>query len=286
MQKETNIPKYDKIKQIQKYHKHKSLFNIKNNKYLDLFENLLNKSKDFRLECSIKLDGEIIFPCRFNIFYKGKNHIKNINLAFNFLNELSKLGVKINYDLLKQIFNKNVDLDLIKKVIVGIDLRENDSESRAKFWLMIDRKYVDLFNKVLNLHEYNQKVIELINKNKLLFGFDFRFDGTTRIKIYPNFDKSELKNEVLINKLQNIFSPVIYKLITKCQELHISFEGKDYDRILHFNPYDLNIFLDSIQNRVLNKWENKIHKLADIHIISLNEKEINDNKIKKINFYY
>jgi len=281
--KSSNCNKND---QIQKYNKHKKQFNIKNNKYLDLFEELLNKSDDFRLECSCKLEGRTIFPCRFNLWYNGKEHVKNINLAFDFLKKLSAQGADINYDLLKEIFEKKLNLNKIKEVIVGIDLRENCPNSRAKFWMTIDRKYCNLFKKVLDLHGVNRKVTELINKNELLFGFDFSFDGQTKIKIYPKFTKRELKNNSILTKIDKIFSQSIIHLISECGVLNVSFEGKEFDRVFHFHPNNLNGFLDKIHNKELNNLVNTIDSPISGCVISLKEEEINMGKIKNLNFYY
>ncbi len=271
---------------MDKYNFHKRLFKIENNKYLDLFEDLLKRLEGFQLDCSIKFDGDKIFPCRYMIIYRGKYPIKNINLAFNFLMNLSNQGIDINYDLLKQTFGQSIDFNKTKGVIVGIDFRKNFDDSRVKFWVVNEGKYADLFNKVLNLHGYNQKVIELINKNELLFGFDFSFNGKTRIKIYPYFDESELQNMILMNKLHNNFSPAICRLISKCQALNISFEKKEFERILHFQTNKLDDFCSLIKNDELNKYKDCIKEINENCVITLKEKEIDENKINEINFYY
>lgn len=274
---------------MEKYNFHKRLFKIENNKYLDLFENLLLRLENPLLECSVKFDGDKIFPCRYNIYYKGKYPIKNINLVFNFFMNLSNQCIDINYDLLKQTFGQSIDFNKTKGVMVGIDLRKNFDDSRVKFGFAIDRKYADLSNKVLNLHGYNQKVIELLNKNELIFGFDFSFNGKTRIKIYPPFDVSEFQNNILMNKLHNTFSPAICRLISKCHALNISFEKNEFERILHFHTNKLDDFCSLIKNNELNKYIDCIKELYGKCVISLREKEIDKNKINKINkinFYY
>jgi len=271
---------------MEKYNFHKRLFKIENNKYLDLFEDLLKRLEDSYLECSIKFVGDKIFPCRYNIYYRGKYPLKNINLVFNFLMNLSNQGIDINFDLLKQTFGQSINFNKTKGVVVGIDLRKNFEDSRVKFWLVNDKKYTDLFNKVLNLHGHNQNVMELIHENELLFGFDFSFNGETRIKIYPHFDESEIQDKILTNKLHYNFSPAICKLFSKCHALNITFKKKEFERILHFHTNKLDDFCSLIKNDELNKYKDCIKEFKENCVFSLREKEIDENKINEINFYY
>jgi len=280
--------KSHKNKQINKFLNHKKLFNIKENNFLKLFEDLLKNTEDFDLDCSCKIEKEQIFPCRFNINmgYGGKEKIKNINIVFNFLKNLNAIGAKMNYDLIKKIFDNKIDLDNIKEVLLGIDLREDKKNSRAKFWLVINKEDYKLLNLILELHGHNQKVIELINKNDLLFGFDFYFDGRTKIKIYPQFTEYELKDKLILNKMEKIFFTPIVSLISECHTLHISFQGKEFNRILHFHPNNLFVFLSKIKNKKLNNLVNSIDYPIRKCVISLKEEEINKNKIESFNFYY
>ena len=150
-------------KQMDKFNNHKKSFNIKNNKYLDLFEDLLKNSNNYELECSCKIEKEELFPCRFIIHYNGREHVKNINLAFNFLKNLSESGAKINYDfvmiagadsifpenytkkLLKE-FEKNPNLMVASGEISGEPRSERHVRGsgriiRKKIWSEFGRKY-------------------------------------------------------------------------------------------------------------------------------------------------
>jgi len=273
-----------------KYYKHKKLFNIDKKKYtyLDVWESLLNKSNNFNLECSIKFIKGKIFPCRFNIEYHNKNIIKDINLVFEFLKNIHDFGADIKYGLLKLVFNQNKHFKKVERVLAGIDLRKKYADSRAKVWFFI-KKDANLFNKVLNLHKYNKKVSELVYKNELLFGFDFYFDGRSRLKIYLNFNKFELRNEIIQNKLRNIFSPEIFQLLSRCYRFEISFD-KNLDRILFFfsRKRNLSNILELINHNRLNKTMNSIKNINELNkfYIGVKEKEINDKNIRSINFYY
>jgi LynF/TruF/PatF family peptide O-prenyltransferase len=276
----------NKSEQIAKYKKHKKKFKIKNNTYLELFESLLNKSDNYFLECSCKLEGDNIFPSRFNIIYCDERQTKNINLILDFLKKLSVNGAKINYRLLKKIFDRKIRTDKIKRVAVGIDLRKNMASSRVKFWMEPDKEYFYLFKKVLILNGYNRKVGEVMNKKVLPFGFDFSFGGKTRIKVYPYLDRYEIGNKDVLRHLQSIFSKHIFKLITNSRWVCISFKDKNNKRILHLKPKDLACFLKTLRNKKLDNLVRFVGATPVGCIISILETEADQNDLREINFYY
>ena len=276
----------EKNKEIEKYNQHKKFFGIENDKYLDAFEELLKKSQNFRIECSVKFKDGNIFPCRYVLWYGGRNNVRDINLIFNFLNDLKNLGVDVNFSLLNQILDSDMNFNKISSVVAGFDLRENYFDSRAKIWLKLDNENYFLFNKVLNLHGYNEKVIEVINKNELLFGFDFSFNGKTRIKIYPFFEKHELENEILMKKLKNSFSKEIFDLINDCYAIHFSFQGNDFERIIHFHTLNFTKFSDMLKEKANYNLKEHMKGTEKGFIVSLKEKEIDNNNIETLNLYY
>lgn len=278
-----NKVKEDREEQFRKFYQHKKLFNIKDNNFLRLFEDLMKKSDDFFLECSCKVKNNKIFPSRFIICY-NKECVKNINLSFNFFRRLEENNAKINYSLIKKIIDNDIELGKIEQVMIGIDLRENHKKSRLKFWMVINRKYYKLFNRIIELHGYNDRISGLINKNELLFGFDFYFDGRTNIKIYPHFFDYEFKNKIILKNLNMQFSTKIIKLISICNYFCVNFKGKNYDRIISFLPNNTSFFY-KLNLKELDRLVN-LTKPEDYSMVTLKEKEINSNKIKSFNFYY
>jgi LynF/TruF/PatF family peptide O-prenyltransferase len=282
----TNSCSFSETMEIKKLENHKKTFKIKQDKYLTLFEEMLVKDRRCRLECSVKIEEGNIFPCRFNVWYKNIEKSKGLNHSLNFIKELSNRGVKINYELLNRILDLTSGPKIIGKVIAGIDLRDNLNESRAKLWLAINPEKREIFESILKEYKINKKVSEVMIRKDFLFGLDLCFDGRTKLKIYPHFNRVDLNNKKIRDKLKGVFSSRVMNLIRGCHKLNISFEDKANERILHFHPLDLGSFIRKVNNRKLNETIKSINSQKEIVIVSLKENEINNNNIKNINFYY
>lgn len=273
---------------VTKYFIHKKKFNIKDNIYLKLFEDTLNASSNYYLDCSVKIQNNKLNATRFNIWYRGEEHIKNINLIFNFFKKISAYPkVNIDYSLIKKIFDREFYIKKIEQPIMGVDFRDNLNDSRIKIWFKT-KDYPEKMRQVLSIHGYNKDVLDLIMNNRFLFGFDFYFDGRTRLKIYPTFNEEELHNEDILKKLKNLFSDKVFSLIKECHMLDIFFKDEDFNKILHFHPNNMETFINKLENR---KVENISGILKNINfstdqVISLDENETNKNKIENISFYY
>lgn len=283
-----SLKKRPEYLEIQKYRNYKAIFKIADNDVLDLFEKLLDKSSNFLLEPSFKIENENFFPARFIVsYYFNEGFIKNIDPIFKFFQQLSKINTKLNYNPVRRININKINFKKIEEVMVGVDLRNNFNKSRVKFWLAIDG-YPELFNQILKTHGYNKKVSDLIYSSTIIVGFDFYFNGKTKIKIYIRLDSSHLNNEIIQKKLNKIFSRKINNFISKCDKVFISYKGRNFKRVLYFYPKNSASFIRLLNNKKLNGICSKADLLNKDHCcaIALMENEINKNSLRNINFYY
>ncbi len=270
------------MENINKFETHKSILNILENEYLKLFEDFITKNNDsIFLECSCKKERGSFFGSRFNFWYTDKEHIKNLNNTINFFKAFCGDEAVVNYGLLNKILNIGVDLNETNKVIGGIDLRDNFQDSRVKLWLEINKKDKETIKNIFRNIDYNEEYLKLLKEssNKFLFGFDFWLNGESNIKTYYWFDEKDL--------IKDTFEGKIKKLVKECHIVHISFNSKELEKTIHFHPKDINSFVDKINSEELKEMINKVIKIdKKTTVISLKEKEIENNKIESFNLYY
>jgi LynF/TruF/PatF family peptide O-prenyltransferase len=280
-----------------KYLKNKKVFNIKDSVYLEVFENVFQKSKKLSMvEFSIKINGKKVYPIRFNIYYGRdkyteridiKEHIRSLNLILNFFNDLSKQNdVKLNYSILKVIFDNKFDLTKLIRPIVGIDLRNNIKKSRAKIWFII-KDYPEKVNQVLSIAGIKKKTSELMVDDKLLVGIDLYFNGKTKLKVYSLIYKEDINNLKFNKQIRNRFSNKIFDLIKQSEFFSVSF-SENMDRIITIKIEDYSKIIKNASktiHKIIEKIEkNKLDKYG--LTLSFKENEFNDENMRNINIYY
>ena len=224
--------------QMEKFYKHKTLFNIEDNIFLDTFEDFLCNSNNYRLECSVKTDGYNIYPCRFHIYYSD-DLMTHLQRAILFLwNMRQQEKININFDILQEIITLNEhNISDISSVVVWVDIREDISTSRCKIWMWIWEKNSQLFNCILQLYKKQNPNIDISGyflTNTLLFWIDFWFNGSSRIKIYPCFKSYELHNDTILRNISSLFSEKIISYMMLTSQTNITFEKWTGKRMLHF----------------------------------------------------
>jgi len=274
-----------KYLEIKKYQNHKKIFRIKNNSVLSFFEQLLKKTNNFGLECSVKIENTNILPARFLVCYSQKKYNTSIAHFFKKLNSKDK---HFNYNFFKKFYNfvKKIKPEKIKELIAAIDARENFNDSRVKYYLSTEG-FPELFNQILKVHGYNKNIADLVFNSNLIIGFDFCFNNIINMKIYLPLDSSYLNNFIIQKKLGRIFSKKINRLISKSDKIYLSFAGNNFKRIITFYPKNPKSFIFSLKNKKLNEIYKKIKFNSQRYIsLSLKEEEINKNCLKNINLYY
>jgi|GEM_PF-3521262 len=275
--------------EYKKYILHKKAFNLRDSRALQIFEDLLRSSGNYVLERSCKIERNKIYPARFYVWYHNQDHLRSLDLISRFFKGVAECpGTNIDFTLLKEILDRDVDLNKVMQIITGVDLRSKTKDSRIKFWMRIVN-YPEKLYQVISMHGHAKTVMDLLTKDDLLFGIDFYFDGRTNIKLYLGFKPDDLKKPSVRDKLSSTFSGKVFDLVKKSRMLFVTLkQEKKLEKILHFSPHDMGLFLDHIGNPVLKKTNQrlKIDGLDAPELVSLYEREINSGKIDTANIYY
>jgi LynF/TruF/PatF family peptide O-prenyltransferase len=272
-------------RQILKYERHKKKFGIKESPQLKVFDDLLHKSTDHQLECSLKIENGAINPARFNIWYGNKNHLTNINSALGFLNGLKKIGANIDLKKIKETLHRR-PLEKIGRIIVGTDFRENLTESKAKLWLII-KDTSSAFSEFVSCFKKSEEIKKILLADELLFGFDIGFDGRTEIKAYPLIRTEFLEVGDTEKILTGILGSKTVSLMKKCDMTHVSFKNNSESPVLHFHPTNPEEFIKTLNiSSITRAHEKYFDNEYPLIFISVKNGDLESGQINDFNFYY
>ena len=264
-----------------------SLFNIAqfgNNgivlKYIELLKTLSLENIEF----SIKIQNAEIYPYRLNCYC----YMPDINSGYAAITDYMKWinsleNCRVNFNLFEQAQNilHQAEFDSFG---IGIDIREKAEKTRFKVGWGIKRN-TKAIAALLGLHGYNNDMVFLTN-NFIGCAVHFTVQNQTALRIYNVFSEN-MKDELSLLKLRRIFDEKIIILIQKCNRFFIAYEGKSFEKIIHFRPYNVEEFVRSINNKTLNEVYMKYKAMNFIpKMISLHEKDILENNFNEINLYY
>lgn len=266
-----------------KFQHYKELFNVPESDILSLFESVLF-TIPCSVECSNKISQDTVFSQRLNLWFFTVNP-ELLKLFYVFFANMQK-----NYHLDTSLFEKlihGIDVEKVKQLTMGIDLREVTHESRIKFWTIVDQ-YPQIVNTCLDVHGSDDSVRQLVDPNAtFLFGFDFLLHGGTRLKIYPLYDGDNLTAISNRTKFTGQFCETTTSLASLCKRIHISFSGKHFKKVVHFTPKDPGQFLEKIQSPMVHQIDEKYQRYGyHLQIASFLDEELASGQLKEVNLYY
>lgn len=278
---------------IRMYDFHKKEFGLTENTFLQLFEELLSTPPCSLLECCAQISPQGTHGARFRLGYEQQDIEEGLHAIYDFLHEIARCeNVHLNYSMLTQIISDDLDLSRALVVGIGLDDKTNMNDSKVKCYLLLSG-YPAKLDQVISLHPPLDGIRDYLIHEEFGFGINMYFDGRTSIEIYPFFDRQDLNNAVLMEKLK--LRDTIGGFTEKCQLLHVSFDDSG-KRVLHVNPLNPTKFVRFIGNRqlalsystvqILNYLLNRsLHKEAVV-MFSLSEEEILSEDIQNINLQY
>ncbi len=231
---------------IQAYTLYKKDFCLEENRLLGLFEKLVSESPCSILECGPQISPEGIHAARFRVGYVEKNNPRGLDAISQFLDKISEYEhVHLNRAILGQIVDEKFDLLRVGKLGIGVDLRENMSDSKVKFYFTI-KDYPEKWAQVLDIHPPVDG-IDVYPMNDT-FGINIYFDGRTDIEMYPYLTTADCANTSLMEKLW--LQDISRDLLSTCNGMFVSFEN-DGRRVFHFSLHSPTKFIQMIGNRQL-----------------------------------
>jgi LynF/TruF/PatF family peptide O-prenyltransferase len=279
---------------IHVYDFHKKGFGIEENTFLRLFETVLSTPPCSMLECSVKISPQGTHAGRLRLGYKQHDIQEGLHAIYDFLHEIARCkNVHLNRSMLSQIINNGLDLSRVIAIGVGLDYKTNMNDSKVKCYLLL-REYPAKVDQVLLLHPPLDGIRDYLVHEEFGFGIAMYFDGRTSIEIYPSFDRHDLNNAALMDRLK--LRDVARVFIEESNLLHISFEG-DGRRLLHFNPQRPTRFVHLLNNRrlslayshvqILNYILSQSYKADPVSVsLCLIEDEITTEDIQNISLHY
>jgi LynF/TruF/PatF family peptide O-prenyltransferase len=264
-----------------KYNRHISLFHISNSTVSDAFFSTFSKIKGANLECSVKVDGDVIYPSRYNFWFYGNYEDVFFSIA-DFLNYLSSQSdISISKQALFDVFG-NLDSSLLLSVVVGVDLRLSVQQSRFKVWIITKSKKVidDFFSKDTR----NECLRSFIFEDYVLLGVDLFFDSKVGFKIYPFFIRSLFPK--LLGLFDVSFSQKLSVLLNYTKKLHITLDSSKSQIIFDFSPSNMDDFLSCLPLSFKNKMDSLKIPYLETGYISFLKEEIISKDIIIFNFYY
>jgi len=171
---------------------HLNYFGLPRDGTLDSFWNMVSKNYHSRLEVSVKVVREAMFPGRFHLFYYLEDrHIRRAWADFReFVQSVEQVnGVRLNEGVLRRFEDALPRLTDAVQFAVGIDLRAHLPDSRIKFGLVGEPmgSAMQLFLEELTPDRFPMPLLRHVRTG----GFELAFDGGYRLKLYPGFAPHE-----------------------------------------------------------------------------------------------
>ena len=103
----------------------------------------------------------------------------------------------------------------------------------------------ELVERAILLHGDREGVERLRFHDEFLVGFDLRFDGRSRIKLYPDVRAAELQDPSLRTRLRATLSDTAVGLLELCSWTHV-YLAHNQGTILQFHPESPDDFAENL----------------------------------------
>lgn len=266
---------------------HKRAFDIDYVYPLDIFESFVEKQSGWGIECSCKIEQDLLHPTRFNIFSAKVSSMKPVNRVLDFFRQVeARVGVKFDYQVIQQFLGHNFDFSKVAQIITGVDFREDFSASRLKFWFWIDN-YPEKLETAISLLGEREDLRLLYSNQQWLVGFDFYLNGSSTIELYPQISQEQLRQGEIQLKLAKVLSPPALHLLDAFSHVLIGFTQNSLDRLIYGYLLDPSKFIDNLHHDLANRVHAYYREKPVLKtMICLSEKELLAGSIDKFNLYY
>lgn len=265
---------------------HKRAFDIGYIYPLDIFESFVEQQSDWGIECSCKIEQDILYPNRFNLF-PGKVSSLEVNLVLDFFRQVeARVGVKFDYQIIQQFLGHNFDFSKVTNIVTGVDFRKDFSASRLKFWFWIDG-YPEKLETAISLLGDREDLRLLYTNQQWLVGFDFYLNGKSTIELYPQITQEQLGQREIQLRLAKVLSPQTLQFLDVFSGVLIGFTQNNPDRLIYGYLLNPSKFIDNLHNDLANRVHSYYRGQPVFNtMVCLSEKELLTGSIDKFNLYY
>ena len=271
---------------------HKSAFDIEYLYPLDIFEQLVAQTEECGLEVSCKIEGDKLYPARFNLTFGRKRLPDFFKQVLDFFYQVEgRVGVTLNYELLQEFLGDNFDWSKVEALQTGVDLRQEMASSRLKLVFRI-KDYPEKLEKAASLNSDcdTPGFRALFSYSSLVIGFDFYLDGRSEIELYPEIYKEDFQQIEVQQKLLQVLPPSALQPLEACKTIGVGFsKANPGNKLVYYYLEDKNNFLNYF---LANDLARKVHAFYQQQPVSnriwvgVSERELSGGIIQNINLYY
>lgn len=273
---------------------HKQVFDVENFYPLDIWENFVEQiektSENCFLESSCKIDQDKLYAARFMIGFNLQN-LQQLSTIYKFFQQVeSRVGVRVNYALIEQFFGTDFDFSKMTEFLVGVDVRQELSESKLKIALTI-KEYPEKLKKAIDLNGGLDGTIEkLIVSNSLHLGFDLSLNGQSEIELYPYIRKQDFQRIDIQQRLATVLSPQALQPLAACSRICVGLSKANADKVVYYYLENLDDFLNYFAANDTSRRVHAYYQKQPVRemCVAVQERELltEMREISKMNLYY
>lgn len=258
---------------------------------LEIFQDfVINNNGIFNIEASCKVEGDKLLSGRFLVFMQQPEINKRLAQILTFFHQVeSRVGVKINYDLLDKFLGKSFDFSKVIRITTGVDLRENIADSSLKIHFIL-QNYPEKIETALALDGNNSMTLRWIALQTVsLIGFDFYLNGRSEIELYCQIREEQFQQPNIENFLKQTFPLSVLKPLKVSDLFYLGLSKDNADPVLYYHLKDQNYLLNYFS---INDTAQKVHAFYQHQAIlptmwvGVVQGELENSRIENIRLYY
>lgn len=273
--------------QLEKFDRYSNIF-CKSSKLLSSFREQILLSSDFNLELSVKADSTKVSYGRFTLSLPNMESLKgNIVIAMKFMDSLEKQSNIILDKSLLDIFIEKFDiLNKAIELTYGLDISSNAAHRRVKLYFSFVN-YMGLLKAVVKLIKCDSTVKKklLLHNTAFMLGFDFGFDGTSRLKLYYCIDYQDYQLPNVLELLNLTLPTSISSFVVSCKRIELAYNTSDFTKGICLHPYSMQDIVYKLEVPFVSDLFNHLKKLQflpDVITLYYNSEDI----ITGMNIYF
>ncbi len=280
---------------------HQDAFDLEPIFILSLFEEAVQSIEGAcGVEPTCHVEGNQLFATNYQVSHEEHTWPISLNDAVKFLNKVeSRVGIKLNRDLLKQFVEVHISSHKITNNTIGIDLRPKLENSCIKIYMHLElaEDPEELVRTALALDggSYSPELLQVLLKDTVLIGFNLFLNGHSDVELWSGSpggqgkDFSRNRGIYLTSYIQKHFSQKVISIFEASLFLIIHFPKTKVEPSLSFhirNIRDLKkyVLFNSLGNRIYDFIISQ--DCVTYAALTVKERELNSYRLENFSFSY
>ncbi|MEG4838143.1 LynF/TruF/PatF family peptide O-prenyltransferase [Microcoleus sp. B9-D4] len=279
---------------------HRDAFDVEPSFPIPLFEEaVIAIEGSCGVEPTCHVEGDSLFAGDFQVSNYGHTWPRSLKDASQFLERVeSRVGVKINRNLLDQFSALYIGSSKIENNTIGIDLRPTLQDSLIKIYIHIHpgEGNEDLVMTAIALDgaEYSAELTEVLIRDVVVIGFNLFLDGRSNIEIWAGSPGGKYELQGNFGKyftayIQKNFSHKVISLFNVSDLLVANFSRKKIEPVLYFQFFNIK---EIPQYFWFNSLGDKIYEFCQSQdcitygAVSAKERDLESSRLENYGFIY